>query len=176
MLRLYKLSNVSTEKSPQAFFSAAIYFTLKHFVRAFGLEFSRIPIKYYTWIFICFDIFSLCLQAIGGGIAASANTSTGSSNGAHIMLAGIIFQVITLVAFGLLALDYFARVFKSRAQMNPTAIEIVQDSRTRYFSTAVLLAFTALLIRCIYRIPELSGGWANNVMRDETDFIVLDGV
>ena len=92
------------------------------------------------------------------------------------MLTGIILQVVTLIVFGILAYDYFARVFKHRDQMNPTAVEIVQDSRTKYFSVAVLLAFTALLIRCIYRIPELSGGWANNVMRDETDFIVLDGV
>jgi hypothetical protein len=31
------------------------------------------------------------------------------------------------------------------------------------------------LIRCIYRIPEMAGGWGNPRMRDEPVFLGLDG-
>ena len=44
------------------------------------------------------------------------------------------------------------------------------------FLGALLLSFVALFVRCVYRIPEPSGGWTNSVMQSETDFIVLDGV
>lgn len=39
----------------------------------------------------------------------------------------------------------------------------------------MVVAYFGILIRCIYRIPELLGGWANDIMRNEPEFIVLEG-
>jgi hypothetical protein len=46
----------------------------------------------------------------------------------------------------------------------------------RCFIFAIIVGFLGIFIRCIYRIPELTGGWGSELMRDETDFIVLEGV
>jgi hypothetical protein len=43
---------------------------------AFGPEQPRIKPKFYTWIFIYCDIFTLVLQGVGGGIAASAKVDS----------------------------------------------------------------------------------------------------
>ncbi|KAL9109803.1 MAG: hypothetical protein Q9187_008122 [Circinaria calcarea] len=60
--------------------------------------------------------------------------------------------------------------------MSPGAQEIMHNPRFKFFVSAIGVATVAILIRSIYRIPELSGGWANPIMRNEPDFIVLDGV
>ncbi|KAH7176262.1 hypothetical protein EDB81DRAFT_875082 [Dactylonectria macrodidyma] len=31
------------------------------------------------------------------------------------------------------------------------------------------------MIRCIYRIPEMAGGWGNFLMKHELSFLILDG-
>jgi hypothetical protein len=32
-----------------------------------------------------------------------------------------------------------------------------------------------IYVRCVYRIPELTGGWRSELMREETEFIILEG-
>lgn len=54
-----------------AFFAAAIYLCLGHVVVVYGEGISRIRPRTYTFLFMGFDFFSLVLQAVGGGIAAS---------------------------------------------------------------------------------------------------------
>jgi hypothetical protein len=36
-------------------------------------------------------------------------------------------------------------------------------------------AYTFILVRCAYRIPELLGGWGGELMRIELEFIILEG-
>ena len=146
-------------------------------VIALGREYSRLRPKYYTWLFICCDFFSLVLQAIGGGLAATANNNqTQLDAGSNLMLSGIVIQVFTLLAFGILAGDYFRRVLASKSQLSPEASTLLGTSRFKFFLGGIVIAYTCIMIRCIYRIPELSGGWESAIMQNETDFIVLDGV
>lgn len=163
-----------------AFNSAAIYLTLKHVALTFGPEYSIIKPKFYTWIFIIGDLFSLVLQAIGGGMAATADGDRKRSDlGTHIMIAGICWQVFTLLAFAAMTTHYILkrrRALKQGHALSRHAAATLQDKKFKLFAFAVASAFLAVLIRCIYRIPELSGGWANSVMRDETSYIVLEGV
>jgi hypothetical protein len=82
-----------------AFTTAAIYLTLKHVTLAFGPEQSRIKPKFYTWIFIRCDTFTLILKGAGGGIAASAKTDSMQKIGNNLMMAGIVLQIVVLLAF-----------------------------------------------------------------------------
>ncbi|KAL8721581.1 MAG: hypothetical protein Q9181_007679, partial [Wetmoreana brouardii] len=159
-----------------AFFAAAIYLTLKHLVLTFGQEYSRLRAEWYTWIFIGCDLFSLILQGAGGGIAASASSQSTSDAGSHIMLAGIIWQVVTLIVFAALAADYFFRVYRSRSTQTASAIAISHTITFKLFFAGLVLAFLTVATRCIYRIAELAGGWGNNIMQNEIEFIVLEGV
>ncbi|MCJ1357283.1 MAG: hypothetical protein MMC33_007279 [Icmadophila ericetorum] len=160
-----------------AFTSAGIYLLLKHVVIGLGPEYSHLQPRYYTWIFISCDIFSLVCQGIGGGLAATAGQNTTLLNsGSHLMLAGIVIQVFTLIVFGVFAAMYLVRVQANKSSLKPEATTLLHSTKFHLFISGVLFAYTCVLIRCIYRIPELSGGWKSAVMQNETDFIVLDGV
>lgn len=161
-----------------AFNSAAIYLTLKHIALTFGSEYSLIKPKWYTYIFIAGDIVSLVLQAIGGGMAATAPDKARSDLGTHIMLAGICFQVITLMVFAVFASIYVWRRRQGVRNGHPLtqqASTLLRTTRFRLFIVAVVTAFFAVWLRCTYRIVEMAGGWANKIMRDEISYIVLEG-
>lgn len=53
----------------------------------------------YTYVFIGFDLLALVLQAIGGGMAATAKDGDGSQQGVNIMIAGLASQVISMAIF-----------------------------------------------------------------------------
>ncbi|KAL1592265.1 hypothetical protein SLS60_011342 [Paraconiothyrium brasiliense] len=161
-----------------AFLAAGIYLTLKHVVISFGEQWSRLRPNWYTYIFIACDITSLVLQSAGGALAATADDGDKKTldAGTDIMIGGIIFQVVVLIVFALFVLEYSIRTFRHRDQLSSTALSLWTSTKFRLFAGAVIVAYFGILIRCIYRIPELFGGWANDLMRNETDFIILEGI
>ncbi|KAI4093306.1 MAG: hypothetical protein LQ339_007701 [Xanthoria mediterranea] len=159
-----------------SFFAAAIYLTLKHLVLTFGPEHSRLPPKWYTWIFIGCDLFSLILQGAGGGVAASASDQSTQDTGSNLMLAGIVWQVVTLIVFAALAGDFVLRVSRARSSLTLAASDLLKDMKFRLFVVGLVTAYLTITIRCIYRIAELAGGWGNDIMQNEAEFIVLEGV
>lgn len=182
-----------------SFLAAGIYLTLKHMVIYCGPEYSRLKAKWYPWIFIGSDLGSIIVQAIGGGVAASAKNSASSSlltAGDALIIAGIALQSVTMAVCGSLVLDFFlhrrrARLSRStptspnpeakttdtplEATTLPNDIHSRSPLRFRIFCWATGFAFATILIRCIYRIPEMAGGWGNPRMRDEPVFLGLDG-
>ena len=162
--------------SAKAFFAAAIYLTLKHVVLTIGSQYSRLPAKYYTWIFILCDLFSLILQGAGGGLAATADSDSSASTGNNLMMAGIVFQVFTLLIFAILSGEYFYRALSRRNEWSQSVVNLVSSMRFKLFVGSISTAFTVIFIRCVYRIAEMAGGWRNDIMQNEAEFIVLDGV
>jgi uncharacterized protein YqgC (DUF456 family) len=138
-----------------------------------GPEYSRFSPRFYYWVFIPCDIFSLCLQATGG--ALSTLSSGGSKVAVDIAIAGLSFQVFTLVVFVSLALEFGVRY--SRAQRTRTdARETPLPASFKMFTGALSLAVILILIRCVYRIDELSNGYNGPLIHDEGLFIGLEGV
>ncbi|CZR59362.1 related to phospholipid-translocating ATPase [Phialocephala subalpina] len=159
-----------------AFIAAGIYLTLKHVIRTFGEERSRLPAKYITWIFITCDIISILCQAIGGGMAGGAGDNVKTrDNGTNLMIAGIVWQVATLTVFAGLVVDYAMSTSRSWGIVSPDAKALLGKSSFKSFLVAVAVAFITIFVRCVYRIAEMVGGWANPIMRDEGEFIALEG-
>ncbi|CZR61397.1 related to phospholipid-translocating ATPase [Phialocephala subalpina] len=177
-----------------SFLAAGIYLTLKHMVLYCGPEYSRLKAKWYPWIFIGSDLASIIVQAIGGGVAASAKNSTNPAlltAGDALIITGIALQSVTMSVCGALVLNFFLCRRKARTEDKvetdgtvDTSLEaptLSNDAHTtsplrfRIFCFAIGFAFFTILIRCIYRIPEMAGGWGNPRMRDEPVFLGLDG-
>ncbi|KIW84882.1 hypothetical protein Z517_00270 [Fonsecaea pedrosoi CBS 271.37] len=152
------------------FFCAAIYVLLAQIVKYISLSSSRFAPKYFYWIFIPCDIISLALQAAGGGLSSSSDG--GSQSGVDIALAGLGFQVFTLAAFVVLAIDYAIR---SRAVWMSVPL---LPRRFVVFCGFLSAATILILIRCCYRVYELSGGYSrdSDALRDQTLFIVFESV
>jgi len=160
-----------------AFLSAGIYITLKHIVINFGEEWSRLRPAWYTYIFITGDIISLVLQGSGGGTAATADPGSNLQDiGTNLMIAGVVFQVVILAFFGYFLVEYTIRTYRRRNNLSDHSMILFNKTSFRCFVAAIVIAYLGILIRCIYRIPELAGGWRSELMRNETDFIVLEGV
>jgi len=153
-----------------SFLAAGIYLTLKHLVLYYGPEHSRFKPRLYPWLFIGCDFGSIVLQAIGGGVAASAG-DTGNRKllnaGNGIIVAGIAFQVATMAVCALVVLDYFFRYRKGKQTSSVTPAASAASSeeektvlgetprttttKLRLFVIMMMIAFVAIFIRCIYR-------------------------
>jgi hypothetical protein len=101
-----------------------------------------------------------------------SSTSNGASSaGVNIALAGLCIQVITLFIFCVLVIDYFIR---SRSVWRKAQL----PTRFKVFCIALALGTILILIRCAYRIFELSEGYSrvSTALRDEGLFIGLESV
>jgi len=109
-----------------AFLSASIYLCLSRVVVVFGTELSRMAPRNYSIICIILDVTSLLLQAVGGAIAAVAVKGDGQDVqlGTHIMVAGLAFQVFSLLVFTAMCLDFALRVRRSSFDANPAFADL----------------------------------------------------
>lgn len=158
-----------------AFIAAGLYLGLKHLVIRCGREKSLLPPALYTWIFISTDITTLILQAIGAVLATTVHKPTTLRLGTNIALAGIILQVIALVFFGLLAAIFLWRNKFGKGSKDRPLVAPRDSTRLRLFIFGQSIAYLTILIRCIYRIPEISSGFDSHIFRNELDFMFLDG-
>lgn len=152
-----------------AFFSAACYGIFTIMIAALSDDLSRIRDKWLVIAFVGADIFSLVIQAAGGGIAAGADTVSSNKAGTHLMLAGIVFQLVVMVVFSLLFIDYFWRARKAG----------LWAKTTRQFQMAVYgiaAASVFIIIRGAYRTAELEQGWNGYLISHEGYFLGLDAV
>ncbi|KZZ95397.1 RTA-like protein [Moelleriella libera RCEF 2490] len=162
------------------FICVSIYLTLKHVALNLSPSLSRLPPRWYPRIFLPADLTCLVVQGVGGGIAAAAGKDDEKllRDGDRAIIAGIVLQVVVLAVFGILGTDYLLRVKKHIASGGSSVTDeeraLWTDGRFRQFLFAVIGAFGAISIRCIYRIAEMAGGWGNYIMQDEPSFLVLD--
>jgi hypothetical protein len=79
------------------------------------------------------------LQAIGGGLAATAKDKKGSDQGVRVMIAGLISQVVTMALFMALWLDFVLRTRRAKRAggikwVQPPLYEGLRMNKTfRYF-------------------------------------------
>jgi hypothetical protein len=160
-----------------AWITAAIYLCLSRIVIVYGETLSRFKPRTYTIIFCSCDILSLMLQSVGGAIAATANSESSINQGKNIMLAGLIWQVFSLVLFGICAGDFAMRVHKGKGSLNPRYVDLVTSKVFKCFLLGLVVASVTIFARCIYRSVELSGGFNSTLfVNDEALFMVMEGV
>ncbi|KAK0625111.1 RTA1 like protein-domain-containing protein [Bombardia bombarda] len=160
-----------------------LYLTLKHVVSALNPSLSRVPPRVYPLFFVPADVSCLVIQAIGGGIAASAGRDKLEllQHGNRVIIAGIVLQVVVLGLFGAFSGVYLVQVrrwIRSGAAeaegARDGAVALWGNGRFRMFLYAMMGAYSAFLVRCVYRIAEMAGGWGNHIMQDEPSFVVLE--
>lgn len=92
-----------------------------------------------------------------------------------VIIVGIAIQIFQLVIFGLVALEYSYRLYRSRDSLTMSQATYLGSPRFRFFIISSVISYFAILIRCVYRMPEMAGGWGSKLQRDEPAFLVLDG-
>lgn len=166
-----------------AFLAAGIYLCLARIIRIFGMANSRIKPRIYPTVFITCDVISLVLQATGGGIASvRVHQGEDTTTGDNIMIVGLSFQVVTMLLFILLALDFAVRTVRSSRQARNLATLDSENAALRKtwgfrgFLAALGLSTLCIFTRCVFRVAELSKGWQGELMKKQNYFIGLEGV
>ena len=124
-----------------AFLSGAIYLCLARIITAYGEHLSRFQPRTYTITFMSCDFFSLVLQAIGGAIADTAGTTSAEQTGVNIMIAGLSFQVVSLVVFIVLCSDFARHVFQRNRPLNAKFDTLRQTKRFRGFLWGMFISW-----------------------------------
>jgi len=159
-----------------------LYLTLKH-LTTINPALSRLAPRWYPLVFVPADVSCLVIQAIGGGMAAAAKRDKPemANHGNRMIIAGIVLQVVVLGAFGSLSSEYLFRVKRWAASVGgdttpdtARGLALWRDKKFRIFVWGMTGAYVTLMLRCIYRIAEMAGGWGNHIMQDEVSFIVLE--
>ncbi|RMD39263.1 hypothetical protein DV735_g5866, partial [Chaetothyriales sp. CBS 134920] len=158
-----------------AFFSAAIYLSLSRIITLFGHGLCWLRPRTITILFVCFDLLSLILQAVGGALASTANSNSAAQVGVDIMIAGLSSQVASTTAFCLLCLQLAWSIRQHPERVDSTHQAFRRSLRFRAYSCAIGIATLAILIRCTFRVAELSEGFRGSVANDQPLFMVLDG-
>ncbi|KAJ5234681.1 RTA1-domain-containing protein [Penicillium citrinum] len=162
---------ISTLIIAPVFYTAGIYILLGRLIKIFGPESSVLSPKLYLWIFCTCDVVSLVIQAAGGGMASSASGGEGdTAPGTNTMVAGIVFQLVSISVFVYFAFDFLRRA--TRAGL----LSIGKMNSVNYIIFAMIISIVFIYIRSIYRVIELAQGWTGYVMTHEVFFIILDGV
>ena len=189
-------SNIICLTIAPVFFTAAIYLTLARVIVHYGIHNSRLSPKAYSITFMTSDFIALVLQSVGGGIADVASTTGGRNNGVHIMVAGLSFQVISLVLFISLAAEFFLKVKKDRSRSKGTDWEAGQTSQASskgyktfvwgtsplpssltmhsLTETAIAIATIFILIRSAYRVAELAHGFSSKLANNQVTFMIFE--
>ena len=103
--------------------------------------------------------------------------------GSNIMIAGLSFQVITILAFILCSGDFALRTIRRRRALgdsafdqNPAVRHVRNSLLFKLFLGALSLAAFCILWRSAFRVAELSQGWEGHVMGDQGMFVGFEGV
>lgn len=149
-----------------ALFAATIYVVLGRIIRALHAErFSIIRLNWLTRFFVIGDVFSFFLQCGGGGLMTS---SSSVKLGQHVVVGGLVFQVVWFGGF-----IFAAGVFHHRMRVVPTVTEKMNWKQLMYVLYA---ASTMILVRSVFRVVEFAQGNDGYLMRREVWMYIFDAV
>ncbi|KAK3312972.1 parasitic phase-specific protein PSP-1 [Apodospora peruviana] len=145
------------------FFCSAIYVQLSRTIVHLDRSLSRFTPKLLVWTFIPVDILSLVLQATGGALSSVLDNP---DIGVWTSMAGLILQVVTLLIFVSLFVDYVVRYIR-QASLEP---------RLKIFLGFLFGSIILILVRCAYRIAELREGYDGELIHEEVSFMILESL
>ncbi|PSK40557.1 hypothetical protein C7M61_000204 [Candidozyma pseudohaemuli] len=187
-----------------AFIMAGVYYMLGRQLVYIGEGYSWLKPRWFSYIYVTCDVISLVIQAIGGGMAATAlSANKDTDDGTHVMVAGIAFQVATMSSFFIVGGNFVARVWfraspdvrfswsnffsllfnvgkanelhqKLEPNYDPKYAHVRGRKLFPYVFTSIFAATVLIYIRCIYRLVELSEGWTGYTIRHEAFLFGLD--
>ncbi|VDB96672.1 unnamed protein product [Peniophora sp. CBMAI 1063] len=160
---------------------AANFILLGQIINILGLRYSRLSAAWYTILFLACDIIALVVQAVGGSIASTAaEQGTDPAKGGNIMLGGIVFQLVAIVAYSVLAAEFLTRYIMDRPISghefaDPQSRRVKTPLKMKLMLSGMALMTVLIFIRSVYRTCELADGWTGPVIQKQVLFNVCDG-
>lgn len=159
-----------------AFLASSLYLCLCRIIIFHGQQISRFSPRAYAITFVTSDFISLVLQGAGGGLAATASNNSGGETGRAVMIAGVVFQVISLLIFMGLWLEFVLRLSRSSSSAKDQRFTELRDTKKfAWFQYALGAAVVLIFIRSVYRVAELQQGFNGPIANNQVSFMILEG-
>ncbi|WFD05781.1 hypothetical protein MVES1_001115 [Malassezia vespertilionis] len=119
-------------------------------------------------VFVCIDVASLIVQAVGAAKAGTADSFDEDEirSGSNIVLAGIAVQLFGYLLFNFIFLTFGYKLMKHGAHL--------LQNDTKAFMIAVFFSSLAIILRSIYRIIEMAFGWDGVINQTEWPLYAFD--
>jgi hypothetical protein len=88
--------------------------------------------------------------------------------GTNVMVAGIIFQLVSILVFSALFVLVMHRAIS-------TKVEAIHTPRVKFLIATLSFSLALIVVRSVYRTVELLQGWSGFLITTEAYFIALDG-
>ncbi|KAF2161831.1 hypothetical protein M409DRAFT_27887 [Zasmidium cellare ATCC 36951] len=158
------------------FITAGIYLCLSRLIILYGEDLSILPPRTLAVSFMTSDFLTLVMQGVGGVWAQTAHQKGENARpGLNLMIAGLLLQAISLGFFVVIGALFMLRVRRGMPDQSPSKVFTRRRPLFKAFLGGLLLSTILILIRSIYRVAELWGGFKGKLWNDEADFMVLDG-
>ncbi|BAE64455.1 RTA1 like protein-domain-containing protein [Aspergillus flavus] len=152
-----------------AFLAASIYMTLGRIITMLQAEqYSIIPLRWLTKIFVAGDVLSFLMQASGAGLMVSADDP---STGEHVIIGGLFVQIIFFGFFVITAIVFELRMAKKHIGASAEAGRIWRRHMVALYVTSVLI-----LVRSVVRVVEYLDGYDGFLMKHEVFIYVFDAL
>jgi len=154
-----------------ALLAASIYMILGRIIISVDAEsYSLIKKRWLTKVFVTSDVISFFVQLGGGGLMASSNASS-AKLGSHIVLAGLIVQIIIFGFFVVVSL-----VFHRRLAAMPTHLSNNPALPWKKYLYLLYATSTFIMVRSIVRVAEFVEGFEGNIIMHEVYLYCFDGI
>lgn len=97
------------------------------------------------------------------------------------MIAGLGFQVFTMLVFILLALEFAVHTLRKSRRASPLTTLDSGNAALRKtwifkgFLAALTFSTLCIFMRCVFRVAELSKGWQGELYKNQNYFIGFEG-
>jgi RTA1 like protein len=105
-------------------------------------------------IFVCLDITSFVVQAVGGLMATPGASASTMEDGLHIYMGGIGLQQLFIFCFLILAIQFHRQIL----QLEKSGALQGEKTRWKWLLYSLYFSLTAITVRIIYRLIEYSSG------------------
>ncbi|KAF2178720.1 putative RTM1-like protein [Zopfia rhizophila CBS 207.26] len=154
-----------------ALFAGSIYMMLGRIILLTeGETHSLIKRRWLTKIFVCGDIISFFMQGVGGGIMASG-TPSALSTGEHIVIGGLVVQLLFFGFFLITGITFHVRLCKF-----PTSKILSRSLPWEKHLYVLYGASVLILVRSLFRLIEYAQGNNGYLMSHEVYLYIFDGV
>lgn len=92
------------------------------------------------------------------------------------MVAGVVFQVVSLLVFMGLWLEFTFHLRRTRESARDVRfVELRGTKKFTWFQYALAAAVVLIFIRSVYRVAELQQGFNGPIANDQVSFMILEG-
>ncbi|KAI0034886.1 RTA1 like protein [Vararia minispora EC-137] len=155
---------------------AVCFVLLGRLVTLLGPQYSRLSARACMSPRITADVVCLLVQGIGGGRAAGSNTLSKAQTFGWVVFGGIVLQLVSLLLFTALAVEFLWRYLSDKPlrKSGSLAVHGPLSLRLRWLIHGMSIMLGLFLIRSLYRVVELSGGWGGPMLDVQWAFCVFD--